>query len=41
MEFDEQHRLFGEAELRIGIDRPHVQLVQKLDPGDRNAGLDG
>src|SRR5215211_9069949 len=30
-----------QPQVRIGIARLHLQIVQQLDPRDRNAGLDG
>ena len=41
VKFDEQHRRFRQAELRIEIAGMHLQRVEKLDPRHRNAGLDG
>ena len=40
VEFEEQHWRFGQAELRVGIAGANLHLVEELDAGDRNAGLD-
>ena len=41
VKFDEQHRRFRQAQFGIGVAGFDLQRVQKLDPRDRNAGLDG
>ena len=39
VKFEEQHRRFGQAELRVLIAGANLDLVEQLDPGNRNARL--
>ena len=41
MELQKQQGFFRQIGFRVSVDRFHADLIQKLDPGDGDAALDG
>src|SRR5262245_29326120 len=41
VELDEQHWRLRQRQLRIGVRRLYLQLIEQLDARNRNTGLDG